>query len=205
MSNKRTTPRTCATCGTDFLARPTLVKLGHARFCSKDCIRLPRIAPIPQPDGSMLIPLTGRQNMVIAYAIVDAADAEFVSQWRWHLNPSGYAIRSDGDVKIRMHRALLGLTTSDKIEVDHIDRNTLDNRRMNLRSITHAENMQNMSPQKGRTSAHRGVFWNPDNRNWRARLRHEGKTLYLGSFAHESDAVAAVQTARRRLMPYSVD
>ncbi|MFZ2146955.1 MAG: HNH endonuclease signature motif containing protein [Sedimentisphaerales bacterium] len=101
------------------------------------------------------IPLT--QNL---WAIVDITDYEELSKHKWFAKKttiktytygSYYAARSkkvDGKVKtIYMHREITNCP--DDKEVDHINRNTLDNRRENLRVSTRAENMAN------RTQAYR--------------------------------------------------
>jgi hypothetical protein len=75
----------------------------------------------------------------VAWALVDDADFEMVSNWRWSLNSRGYAMGSPG----LLHRVLLGLTKGDKREVDHWDRDKMNNRRSNLRIATRLENVQN--------------------------------------------------------------
>lgn len=80
--------------------------------------------------------------------VVDAADVEFLTRWRWKRHPQGYASRTAWDsvnrkyVTVLMHRAILrdipvGMT------VDHINRDKLDNRRENLRIVTQGENNRN--------------------------------------------------------------
>lgn len=70
-----------------------------------------------------------------------------LSKHKWHLRKSrydktGYAvtgIKTDNKYKsISMHHLILPLVTG--LEVDHINGNSLDNRRENLRLVTHKEN-----------------------------------------------------------------
>ena len=96
-------------------------------------------------------------------ALVDDADYEFLSQWKWcaSLESRGtkwYAIRwskksehGDGKkFKIRMHRVLMGLQPKDdSIVVDHKDRNGLNNQRDNLELVTQRENMERVPTWKG--------------------------------------------------------
>lgn len=161
-------------------------------------------------DDAVRIPLRDREGAVRAYAVVDAADAEAVNRWRWHLARVGYAARSEhnrGDRRmVYMHRELMGLTSDNSLEVDHIDRDRLNNRRSNLRILTHAQQLQNQSPQTNpRTSRYRGVDWHSQHRAWRARIHIAGKSRHLGLFADEAEAAEAARAARLKEFPYAVD
>jgi hypothetical protein len=158
---------------------------------------------MPQ-DDSVLIPLRARDGSIRAYAIVDAADAAWVNQWRWCLS-DGYVHRNAGGGKhVKLHRELLGLTRGDGVEVDHENRNKLDNRRGNLRRATHAGNMQN-HPGYGGSSKYRGVTWNKKLNKWVASIRAYGKQTHIGVFVSEDEAGAAARRARETLMPLAVD
>lgn len=162
-------------------------------------------------DTTVRIPLRATDGSVRAYALVDAADADWVNQWRWHLD-GDYAARMDksSGVKrpVRMHRALLGLTPSDHVVVDHVDRNTLNNRRQNLRAIPGWGNQQNIRNRTGSRSAHRGVTFHSQTGKWRARVWMGGvggKAKSLGLFETEELAAEAARLGRQELMPYSTD
>src|SRR5689334_13920703 len=92
------------------------------------------------------IPL-GRGN----YALVDARDFEALSVYRWgYITTRGrkYATRYERRgkrIKVFMHREILGLARGEKIQGDHINGNTLDNRRENLRRASHGQNQHNRS------------------------------------------------------------
>jgi len=104
-----------------------------------------------------------------------------------------------------LHRELLGLTRGDGFEVDHINRDRLDNRRSNLRAIPLDGNRQNKSSHRTSSSKYRGVSWAPDRRKWRAFVTDHGKRINLGQFSDEQAASEAARAARSRLMPYAVD
>lgn len=190
---------TCLTCGLAFAKR----RRTKRRFCSIDCYRArARNNVVLSADGlTAQIALCANDGMIRAYATIDAADAVWAGQWNWCWS-HGYAIRGGS---IRLHRSLLGLMTGDGIRVDHIDRDRLNNRRSNLRIVTHAGNMQNLGSQKGATSAYRGVSWNARDRRWAAQLVVDGKHYWLGYFTDEREAARVAREARRRLMPYAVD
>jgi len=97
------------------------------------------------------IPLT--QGKV---AIVDDDDFDWLNQVKWYAKITGngtriYAARFkriDGQpTTIYMHRAILAGDLDhaelDGQEADHINKNTLDNRRENLRACSKNENLRN--------------------------------------------------------------
>lgn len=162
-----------------------------------------------QSDSTVHIPLRARNGTVRAFALIDAADAPFVNQWRWCLGKRGYAVRgerNDGQRRTPyLHREILGLGGGDMRVVDHINRDKLDCRRANMRVITRAGNAQNLGSKPGSSSVARGVTWDPITRKWRAEIRVGGRRHRLGRFVTEADAAEAARSARAKLMPYAVD
>lgn len=74
---------------------------------------------------------------------VDNADYEALSKYNWtlkHQHNSCYALRNDHGKTIYMHRQILGLVKGDGLFADHINGNSLDNRRNNLRIATISQN-----------------------------------------------------------------
>lgn len=123
-------------------------------------------------------------------ALVDAADYEVVSRFKWHARPkpngfyAGRIDRSSGRPRlIYLHRQIIGPG------VDHRNRNPLDCRRENLRPCTQQQNCFNRGKSKGKSSRYRGV--SRDGRGWRAYIRHNGFLRYLGNFPSEIDAARA--------------
>src|SRR3990167_8879798 len=113
----------------------------------KRCVPIPAVVR----NGVWAIPVT-RRCVITAYALVDAEDAPLLEQYRWQIIdrraqgwPS-YAVRVEGERAERtipMHRQLMGLKRGERLVVDHINHDWLDNRKANLRVCTRAENMQN--------------------------------------------------------------
>lgn len=141
------------------------------------------------------IPLTQGQ-----VAIVDDGDYEWLSQWKWsalweRYTRSFYATRNEGGRKnqrtVRMHRRILGLEYKDGKEGDHINGNTLDNRRSNLRIVTHLQNSWNRRGHRDNRSGVKGVHQHPKTLRWRARLNVKGKRIHLGYFKDKMEAHAA--------------
>ena len=144
-----------------------------------------------------LIPLTKGQ-----YAIVDAADYEWLCRYKWHAyydrSTKGYYVRSSRCGS--MHRVILGLTEGDIREGDHANGIGLDNRRGNLRTATHRQNLSNRTilPNKihGRYKGTHKLYWSG---KWEARIMTNGKILSLGTFVEEKDAAMAYDNAAIKL------
>lgn len=127
-------------------------------------------------------------------ALVDEDCLDTLTRFKWEITKSGYvfSIRTHG--RVRMHRFVLGFGKNSP-DIDHINRNKLDNRRSNLRVCTHAENMCNRRGW-GATSQYKGVRATNDNR-WLARIEFEGMNLTLGRFETEVAAALAYDKAAR--------
>jgi hypothetical protein len=81
--------------------------------------------------------------------------------------------------------------------IDHIDRNSNNNRWNNLRVVTHTENIWNSSMRKDNKSGYIGV--RHDRSTWIARIRINGKDKYLGSFPNPEEASLAYKAALQRV------
>ena len=81
------------------------------------------------------------------------------------------------------------------LTVDHINRNKLDNRLVNLRLATQAQQNMNKGLRSNNTSGFKGVCWHRENRKWRAKVYIKGKGKHLGYFATKEEAVEAYQKA----------
>ena len=77
--------------------------------------------------------------------------------------------------------------------IDHINRVRNDNRWCNLRNVTRIENNRNVGISKRNTSGVKGVFWNPQNNNWRVRCMFNLKVIEIGSFKCIEKAKIAYQ------------
>lgn len=193
----------CPTCGKANTRPPSRA---HRVYCSMSCAKLKPREPL-EIDAEGLtarIPLRARDGSVRAYALIDAADAEWAAQWRWCLDGDGYAVRSTGHGPLlRLHRELLSLTGDASVDVDHIDGSPLNNRRSNLRILPKGGNAQNRRNSAGSSSQYRGVHWNKG--RWKACIWSNGKLHYLGRFTSEEEAAEVARKARAALMPYATN
>jgi hypothetical protein len=162
------------------------------------------------------IPLFAGDGAIRDWALVDDTWFENLNRWRWHL-VDGYANRTAHvetwpearaagrsyrrTQALRMHRVILGLQPNDGQEVDHIDRNRLNNQWSNLRLATTALNRQNQ-PGRG-VSAFRGVVFSKSRQKWQAQCMVDGAYHWLGYFDSEADAAEAAYVYRVAHMPFA--
>lgn len=137
------------------------------------------------------------------FAICDWADWATVRGYWWRLSSvkgtTRYAqAHSSHDTKTRHRITMHGLIMKPQPgqSVDHIDGNGLNNRRSNLRIVTHKQNMWNQRGHGG-GSEFKGVSFRNDTGVWRAHITVDGKRKWLGTFASEVDAARAYNAAAR--------
>lgn len=124
------------------------------------------------------------------YALVDDEDFDELSKYSW-CSPGRYAERGtfkNGIHKgILMHRQIMGAKKGQ--EIDHIDRNRLNNQKSNLRFCTRSENVINAGMLKNNVSGVKGVHWSNWHKLWMAYIEKDKKRKYLGFFKHKQDAI----------------
>jgi len=117
------------------------------------------------------------------FALVDDADYPWLSQWKWYAEKKKnkfYAARTEHGKKVCMHRLLC-----EGRLVDHVDGDSLNNQRGNLRAASSAQNAWN-TPRERVPSK-------------QARITYLGNTIYLGVFPTVEQAARAEEAARERL------
>jgi hypothetical protein len=148
-------------------------------------------------DHIIVIPLTQGQQ-----TIIDAVDADLI-ELKWYAyqahNGPYYAHTAQ---KGPIHRIILArklgrdLLPHPQEMADHIDGNSLNNRRCNLRLATHSQNMRNRKRPVNNTSGYKGVAYRKDVHKWIAYITVSKKLKHLGYFntpeeAHEAYCEAA--------------
>lgn len=131
--------------------------------------------------------------------LIDECDADLVS-FRWCL-ASGYARRTVASVKSKpyvvLHRIVLERILGRQLKpgelCDHMNGNTLDNRRENLRLAAKSQNMRNSKKRANSASPYKGVSFTKQNKKnpWRAEIRVNGKPIFLGYHQTPEKAYAA--------------
>jgi hypothetical protein len=142
-------------------------------------------------------------------ALVDKADYERLSQYKWYFclkakgDKTGYAIhdfranpeiiKKYGSRHISMHRFLLN-PKKDR-NIDHINGDGLDNQRKNLRVCTQSQNAANMKKRITSTNKYKGIEKSNFAERWFARIRVDGKRVYLGCYKTPEAAATAYNIA----------
>lgn len=108
-----------------------------------------------------------------------------------------YVLRKDAKGKtIRFHREILNICLPN-IYVDHINGNGLDNRRINLRQATPAENSRNARKNKKKNNQYKGISQRPSGK-YRTRIRVDTKLITLGEFDSKHAAAIAYNIAAKK-------
>ena len=145
----------------------------------------------------MIIPLTQGKA-----AIIDDADYPLIKCYRWYARKCRWCWYATANVKgkdgkwrkMQMHHLILGAV----ILTDHRNGDGLDNRRINLRPCTHAENVRNSTARHNSRSPYKGVSWDRKSRKWKAQIGMHGRKIHLGFYEREQDAAEAYDMAARR-------
>ena len=140
------------------------------------------------------------------FAIVDPDDYYRLNIHKWFVSKVGHTyyarrhIRTNGGLKkttVCMHRAIMN--APDHLLVDHINHNGLDNRKVNLRLATKAQNSRNTRKTTKKTrSRYKGIYYHKQNKCWYARITANGITFPIGSFKDEIAAAKAYDRAAKK-------
>lgn len=143
------------------------------------------------------------------YTIVDSDDIERLVTKKWWVryNHAGYPYAKSNTstgpydehgrkrTSLAMHRFIMNAPSG--MQVDHINHNSLDNRKTNLRICTHAQNRMNSKKKSGTLSKYKGVQKNYH--KWTAHIKHGQKQFYLGSFPTEEIAAMVYNNKAQEL------
>lgn len=141
------------------------------------------------------IPLRGKYGEG-KFVLVDNKDFIWASKIKWHLHKNGNCFYARNGREEKLHRLILDAKVGEIS--DHVNRNTLDNRRLNLRITDKFGNQKNVGIRRDNSSGYKGVnFWKR-NSKWVARIQFNNKRISLGSFETPREAAKVYNLAAKK-------
>jgi len=153
------------------------------------------------------IPLYNKQEDIVDYAIVDEKLLHLFIAGKWNKTYHGYATRGFGDNKVWMHRFVYEKvhgSIKEKLPIDHINRNKLDNRIENLRQVTHQLNTLNHSRNPNITTGYFGVRLDKRTSRYQAYAKDERGWRSIGYFDLSEDAALAHDLVMKNRFPNEI-
>ena len=187
------------TCGENRLVMQQSLATGNTRTCG-DRLRHPPNATIPG-NGCVLMDVSTPSHPGM-FTQIDPEDLPRVvgirQRWLYHDSAPGeawgkYVIASDR--KTRLHRLIAGASGS--LQTDHLNGNTLDNRKANLKIVTAAQNAKNQKRRRTNTSGCTGVY--AAKGGFIAEIQADGVRHHLGLFETAYEASIAYRAAAKVL------
>jgi len=129
------------------------------------------------------------------YTLVDK-EYTYLDKYKWRISKTGYVVGYIDTKPVQLHRIIIG--AKDGEEVDHINRDTLDNRLKNLRIVTSRQNKINRGNNSNNTSGYRGVRQYKNYNKWHASITVDYKIIYLGTFNTPLEAAKAYDIAVKK-------
>lgn len=131
----------------------------------------------------------------------DIEDYDKIKDRCWHMI-KGYAtskinLKGNKTQIIQMHRLIMNVTDK-SIEIDHISHNTYDNRKCQLRIVTHSQNGMNKDKQSNNTSGIKGVHFDKRTSRWVASIMCNRRYIFLGRYINITDADKARKEAEEK-------
>lgn len=125
----------------------------------------------------------------------DIEDYDIIKDYYWNIS-KGYVVSetNNNGKPVRMHRLIMGCIDK-KLDVDHINHNTVDNRKENLRIVTRSQNQMNMSGRSNNTSGVTGVTFNKSANKWAVSIQKDRQRIHIGVFDCFDEAVKARKEA----------
>lgn len=144
------------------------------------------------------IPLT--QNQV---SLVDDEDFDKLNKFKWYADKqlSGFYARrmSYQNVRKCIHMSHVIINCPKGKQVDHINHDTLDNRKDNLRVCSNRENSINRRMLSNNKTGYRGVVWHKRDKKFASQIKNKGKHYHLGSYDCKHEAALVYNRKAKEL------
>jgi len=119
---------------------------------------------------------------------IDLEDIKICNKHKWSLSNMGY-VKTNTNINLNKFIHRLIMKCPDNMVIDHINHDTLDNRKCNLRICTQSQNCYNSLINKNNTSKIKGVYFRKDTKLWTSYIGINYKRINLGCFNNIQDAI----------------
>lgn len=183
----------CDYCGKEHYRKPT--RIWENNYCCNDCYQKGRLTKniiIEENDYAEIIIEKDNTNLKIK---IDKEDIDKVKQYRWcaryDKTINGYYVeaweRGENRKRLKLHRYITNCPKD--MVVDHINRDTLDNRKQNLKVCTQQENAKNKGMYKNNKLGLKYIYLNKKGQ-YIVSKRINGKIFRIGSRKNLQEAIA---------------
>lgn len=193
--------KTCSVCNIND-SETRIIKKDNLLYCRKHYLQIYKHGEVARTiydrnsvticEKFAQIELYNVRGNVVGYTMIDLDDVDKCLKYKWHLKRSrntSYAVTTINErEKMFLHRLILDY--SGKMDVDHINFDGLDNRKSNLRIVSHSENIAN--------NKKTGVKRVPSGK-WQASICYNYNTIYIGTYDTEAEALTAREAKRQEL------
>lgn len=194
----------CEICGVDDTKRK-IRKIKGMNLCSTHITQLYRHGhflkeTIYSPNEYVIFPdhaeiiLKNKQCKEVGRAKIDLEDVDKCRKYKWHIRHSrntDYVVTSlKGNQKIHLHQYVLNYYGDQ--DIDHLNRDGLDNQKINLQIKSHADNLRNQSNER------KGIILTPSGK-YASRIMIDYRSIHLGTFETYDQALDARIKAEQNL------
>lgn len=183
----------CVVCGNDFLIPPCYYDI--RKTCSIKCSAIYK-----QKRNEYILYDTYAEIIIKSKkygeqkALIDLEDIEKCKKYNWCLKydktiKNSYLHNSKGLI---LHRYIMNCP--DNMVIDHINHNTLDNRKQNLKICTEIENLRN---KKNNISGYVGVSHYKRDNTWESNITINNHKIFLGRYKDINEAIKARKQAEQ--------
>ena len=189
----------CA-CGKEKIVNGKCLKNGHTQSCgcfhkeyaAKHAYEMSKKYNTYDLSGEYGIGFTSKGEPFY----FDLEDYDKIKDVCWHLTKSNY-LRGVFNGKLVLQHVLI-LQKRPKTVIDHINHNTNDNRKQNLRVCSNQQNCMNRKVYKSNKTGCNGVTFRQDTNKWRAHIRASSRSINLGSFNTKQEAIEVRKKAEKK-------
>lgn len=165
-------------CGKEKVITGSALALGKSKTCGHCYGNIYQ----KSDDGAYMKCINTQGRMFI----FDEDDFDILKLHKWYFDKQGYAYTQILHKRVTAHRLILNADS--KFEVDHINQLKYDNRKCNLRLVTHQHNCVNVGLQRNNTTGVKGVTFDRQTQKYRAYIKVDGKLKHLGRYCKILDA-----------------